>query len=356
MKGSDYLTWAKKYHHCAAYNLASSGVTRPAEYELSLGKDVLDLSGDHEEGWAPFIEQVARRYGVSVENVVPAPSASMANHLVCALLLEPGDEVLVEHPVYEPLHALPRFFHAEVRFFDRRREDAHALDMSILDSCLTERTRLVICSNLHNPTARLAPRSELERLAESAEANDFHVLIDEVYLEWLIDEGEQTAARLGPRMVTTSSLTKAFGLDALRAGWILADAEIAERLRRMIDLFYVKMPLPIERMAAHAVGQAPALLAPLKDQIAANKILVADFITSRADISWNPPDAGPVAFVELKKGSVDTLETRLRAADTLIAPGRFFGVPNSFRLGFGMKEEILREGLLRLDAALDKLT
>ena len=71
---------------------------RPAEYELGLGKDVLDLTGEHEEGWAPFIERIAKRYGVSEKNVVPAPGASMANHLVCALLLEPGDEALVEHP------------------------------------------------------------------------------------------------------------------------------------------------------------------------------------------------------------------------------------------------------------------
>ena len=62
MKGSEYLTWAKKHHHSATYNLASSGVTRPAEYELGLGKDVLDLSGEHEEGWAPFIERVAKRF------------------------------------------------------------------------------------------------------------------------------------------------------------------------------------------------------------------------------------------------------------------------------------------------------
>jgi aspartate/methionine/tyrosine aminotransferase len=355
MKGSEYLTWAKQHHHSAPYNLASSGVARPAEYELGLGKDVLDLSGDHEEGWAPFKECVARRYGVSEENVVPAPGASMANHLVCALLLEPGDEVLVEHPAYEPLHVLPRLFRAEVRFFDRHPQDNYALEPSIIESGLTERTRLVICSNLHNPTAKLARRTELESLAELAEAKNFHVLIDEVYLEWLIDEGEQTGARYGSRMVTTNSLTKAYGLDALRAGWILAEAELAERLRRMIDLFYVKMPLPIERMAAHAVEQAPSLLAPLKEQIAANKELVADFVTSHSALSWNPPDAGPVGFVELEKGSVDELTIRLQASDTLIAPGRFFGMPNHFRLGFGMKKEILQEGLHRLDAALSEL-
>ena len=280
----------------------------------------------------------------------------MANHLVCALLLEPGDEALIEHPVYEPLHILPRFFHAEVRFFDRSPQDGYALDASTIESGLTEQTRLVICSNLHNPTAKLARRAELENLAELAEAKNFHVLIDEVYLEWLIDEGEQSGARFGRRMVTTSSLTKAYGLDALRAGWILAEAELAERLRRMIDLFYVKMPLPIERMAARAIAQAPNLLAPLKHQIAENKKQVVDFISNHSALTWNPPDAGPVGFVELKSGSVDELETRLQEMDTLIAPGRFFGASNHFRLGFGMKKEILQEGLRRLDAALNALT
>ena len=276
----------------------------------------------------------------------------MANHIVCSLLLEPGNTVLVEHPVYEPLQLLPKLFHAEVRFFERRPEDDHRLNPEAIEALLDDRTRLLICSNLHNPTGKLARRAELEGIASLAETHGFHALVDEVYLEWLHDEGEPTATLLGPRMITTRSLTKAYGLNALRVGWVIAEEETAERLRRLNDLFAIIMPLPIERMAARAFDRAQELLSPLKRQLVENQAIVEDFIASQPWLSWDPPAAGPIGFTRLKEGSVDDLVARLQENDAAVAPGRFFGVPDHFRLGFGIEKEILVEGLRRLESAL----
>jgi len=61
--------------------------------------------------------------------------------------------------------------------------DGYALDVSRVEAALTARTRLVILSNLHNPTGAAVNRAELESLARLADRRDFHVLVDEVYLE-----------------------------------------------------------------------------------------------------------------------------------------------------------------------------
>jgi aspartate/methionine/tyrosine aminotransferase len=354
MKESPYITWAK-HHHQAKYNLASSGVTPLPIERLGVQPEDLDLSGEHEEGWPPLLERIARRYGVEPSNVVLAPGCSMANHIVCSLLLEPSDTVLVEHPVYEPLRLLPELFHAEVRLFERRAEDDYRLRPEAVEPLLDDRTRLVICSNLHNPTGKLARRDDLEGIASLAESHGFHVLVDEVYLEWLHDEGESTATLLGPRMITTSSLTKAYGLNALRAGWVIAEEEIAERLRRLNDLFTVIMPLPIERMAARAFDRAQELLSPLKKMLDENRAAVENFIAGQSLLSWDPPAAGPIGFVRLKEESVEDLVMRLQENDTAVAPGSFFGVDDHFRLGFGVEKEILDEGLRRIDYVLANL-
>jgi len=352
MKDSPYVTWAK-HHHGFAYNLASSGVADPPVELIGFRQEDLDISGEHVEGWPPLLERIAARYGVPPERVVLAQGTSMANHLVCALLLEPGDNVLVEAPCYEPLHALPRYFHAEVRFFRRRPEDAYRIDAEAVVRLADSRTRLIICSNLHNPTGKLAPRDDLEALGRLAEARGFHVLVDEVYLEWLHEASEATAARLGPRFITTRSLTKAYGLDALRAGWIIAGEETARRIRRLVDLFYVFMPHPAERMAARALDRARDLMAVLKPRVERNRGLVADFVAAHSELSWTPPDGGTVAFIRLERGSVDELARKLAELDTAVAPGRFFGAPDCFRVGMGMKSEILAEGLRRLSSALE---
>src|SRR5690606_39256154 len=265
VKGSPYIAWAKS-RLGIRYNLAASGVRACPVELLEPTLDDFTLGGAYPEGWPPLIGRIARRYGVAESQVVLAHGASMANHLACATLLEPGDDVLVEQPAYEPLVALPRYLRASVRAFDRRPEDGWRLNPDRVAAALTPRTRLVILSDLHNPTGVRAGEAELRALGEVAEARGFHVLVDGVYLEWLYDGGVPSAARLGPRFIVTSSLTKAYGLDGLRAGWILAPPEVADRIRRLEDLFSGHIAQPTQRLAAKALDRAAALLAPLRAQ------------------------------------------------------------------------------------------
>jgi aspartate/methionine/tyrosine aminotransferase len=178
------------------------------------------------------------------------------------------------------------------------------------------------------------------------------VLVDEVYLEWILDQGETSAVELGPRFIITSSLTKAYGLDDLRAGWIVADPGIAEKLRRLNDLFSIKMVHLAERWAALALDRAPALLETLRPVLETNRELVDRFVAAQPALEWLVPAAGTVGWVRLRGLEVDELNTRLLPLETAVVPGRFFGAPEFFRLGFGQVTELLEEGLERLARGL----
>lgn len=352
MKRSLYLEWAQS-RAGVRYNLASSGVPACPLERLQPELEDMDPADSSATGWPPLVERLAARYGVATEQVVLATGASLANHLVCATLLDPGDEVVIETPAYEPLVAVPEYLHADVRFFERRFEDAYALDPERVRAALTPRTRLVVLTDLHNPSGARADAGALAAVGEMAERHDFHVLVDEVYLEWLHDQGAQSAVQLSPRFVTTRSLTKAYGLDGLRVGWILAEPALAARIRQCKNLFFTTLAMPSERLAARALDRARVLLEPARDRIARNRALVADFVAGEERLSWTVPPAGTVGFVRLEGGDVDALVGRLEAEhDTTVAPGRFFGDPGAFRVGFGMDGGLLEEGLRRLGRAV----
>jgi len=354
---SEYLEWARA-HGTVKYSLAISGVPPFDVSLLSPSVDDFTMVADNEYGWPPLLERIARRYGVKPENVVLAHGTSMANHLACAALVEPGDRVLIETPVYDPLVAVPRYLGCEIDFFTRRSEYKYLLDVDNVARSLTPRTRLVILSNLHNPTGALAGHAELQSLARLAESHDFHVLVDEVYLEWLyrssVDSAMKSAINISPRFVTTRSLTKVFGLAALRAGWILADAELAVRMRRLNGLFASSMSHPAERLAARALDNAEMVLETQCRRLERNRSITSEFVASQSKLSWVQPVAGTVGFVRLKGGDVDGLVQRLLANDTLVTPGQFFGdeVADHFRIGFGMEQAHLEEALRRLASAL----
>ena len=106
---------------------------------------------------------------------------------------------------------------------------------------------------------------------------------------------------------------------------------------------------PLVASSAARAADTPALLAH-------NRALVNDFLAGRDDLEAPPVVGGVTCFPRLVRGDVDALDGLLRARyDAAIVPGRFFGLADHFRLGFGQPTGIVAGGLERLGAALDSL-
>ncbi len=355
MKSSPYITWAKE-RAALRYTLARSGTPACREEELRLGLEDLALHSHDEDGWIPLREAVGARYGLTADGVVLAHGCSLANHLVVTLLVDAGDTVLVERPGYEALVALPRSVGAEVHPFDRDPERGGGTLAERVEAALVPGVRLVILSDLHNPTGARVGEGEWTGLAELAERHDFHVLVDEVYLDLAAEGPPRSAAARSPRLIATGGLTKCFGLGALRMGWVLAEPGLAERLRRLNDLFTVVIAHPCERIALKALQRAEAILAPRRTLLETNRTRVDTFIAGRPELTWRDPGAGTVGWVSAPGVAVDELADLLVAEyDSAVAPGRFFGDPQGFRVGYGMPTDDLDEALRRLGDALDRL-
>ena len=345
---SDYMYWAKNQRP-ATYHLGSSEVPHFHMDRWAIEPAALELDGASRYRDPPLREAIARKTGVTPDRVVMADGTSMANMLAMAGLIAPGDEVLIEHPVYEPLVAAARFLGAEVRHFTRQGPD-FALDPDAVKAALTPRTTLIVLTNLHNPTGNLADTETLRAIG----ALGPRVLVDEVYLD--AAPGQRTAALLGDAFVCTSSLTKVYGLSGLRCGWILAEPALTERFWRLNELFSVAQAHSTERLSLIALARLDEVAADTPALLARNRALANTFFAGRADLEVAPMVYNVTCFPRLKQGDVDALNARLRAHyDTSIVPGRFFGLADHFRLGVGGPTEMVAAGLERLGKALDEL-
>ena len=350
---SDYMYWAKN-QPAAAYPLASSEVPpcRLDRFPVTIAD--LELDGRSRYRYPPLREAVARHCGVDTDRVVLADGTSMANMLAMAALIQPGDEVLAEHPVYEPMVATARYLGAGMRRFHRA-APAFALDPAEVERAMTPDTRLILLTNLHNPSSGRAEQAALRSVGEIAARVGAHVLVDEVYLDAAAPR-QPTAALLGERFVVTSSLTKCYGLSGIRCGWIIAPPDLAERMWRLNELFGVAQSHAAERLACIAFEHMDEIAQPLTDLLPGNRALLNNWLRSRPDIACAELTGGITAFPRLLSGDVDTLHRLLRERyDTSIVPGAFFGAPDHFRLGIGNETEVLTAGLDRLGTALDAL-
>jgi aspartate/methionine/tyrosine aminotransferase len=351
-----YVAWARA-RPAARYDLAASDLqpVTGAEWPPLLESDDRPIDDPpSEEG--VLAAAIAAHCGVDAEQVVTAVGSAGANLLAMAALLRPRDAVIVEEPGYAPIAGAARLFGADVIVLKRRAECGYRVDPAALRTALTPRTRLVVLTRPHNPTGALIDEPTLQAVAAIADEARVHVLVDEVYLDTVIGPAPTAAAHVSDRFISTSSLTKAYGLSGLHCGWALASPSVAQRMRAARAV--IGAAAPSRTLALRAFADLEVLRKRALGIVARNQALLARHLGGRADVAWTPPAAGTVAFPRLPRvADIDAFVDRLLVERyTAVVPGRFFGQPQHVRVAFGMGTDELAGGLEALTAALDALT
>ena len=352
---SEYMHWAKT-RSCARFNLATSGLANLSLRELDVSIADLEITGETGYGYPPLVNSLADRYAINADCIVTAAGTSFANHLAMAALIRPGDEILLESPIYEPVLALARYLGADVKRFQRRFADGFRISPAEIERNLSSRTRLIVITNFHNPSGVITDDETLLAVGELASRRNARVLVDEVYLQMLFTEPPATAFHLGKQFVVTSSLTKAFGLSGLRCGWILAEPELARRMWLLNDLFASTPVHAGERLSVVALKQLAGITQRAQARLDKNRELLNQFLDSRNDLEAIRPRLGSIMFPRVKQGTAEKLCDLLSEKyETSVVPGSFFELPEHFRVGLGGDSETLAEGLNRLGSALGEL-
>jgi len=351
-KHSDYMHWSKTQSR-ARFNLATSGVAPFPLRDLPTKLKELEINGDDSYGYAPLQQAIAEHHGVAPECVVESAGTSMANHLAMAAIIEPGNEVLIEYPAYGPILDVAHYLQANIKRFRRVEENGWAIDPAEVRQCVTPKTRLIVITNLHNPTSALTSESVLREIGDIARSIGALVLVDEVYLDAVYDRTPRTSFHLGSQFVVTSSLTKVYGVSGLRCGWTLAQPELAWKMKRLNDLYSATAVYPGELLSVAAFQHLNLLRDRARRIVDADRKLLRGFLAQQPAISAVWTDWGTTSFVKLRDGNADIFLERLRSDfDTSAVPGRFFEMPDHFRIGMGVNTEMFAEGLNRIERVL----
>lgn len=321
------------------------------------GRELPDLNlGEANPRGSPELRSViGAQHQVWPGQVLVCNGASEGNFLVHAALLNPGDEAIAEVPLYPPMRDSLVGLGATVKRVPRLAAEKWRLDLDALEREITAKTKLLVLTNANNPTNALLTAKELKRIADLAEAHRFHVHIDETFRELAFDETPPSAVSFGPRFVVTSTLTKAFGLGGLRLGWILGAPDVIERVKAVKDYVSICPNGISEELAGWALSRKEEFLARARRITDANRPVVRAWLEGNPGVECFLPEYGNLCFPKLPV-SVDDLAEKLRNQyKVVIAPGRFFGMNEHVRLGYGEDRAILERGLQRLDLAMHGL-
>ncbi|OFZ68085.1 MAG: hypothetical protein A2Z01_05490 [Betaproteobacteria bacterium RBG_16_58_11] len=187
-------------------------------------------------------------------------------------------------------------------------------------------------------------------LGDWLDAIDAYAVVDEVYRDF--DPNPPPVAQaLHPRLITTASLTKVYGLGSLRAGWALMPEALVTKAEQRYDFMAVNPATTLLNLALSAFPKLAPLRARAIQRAQQNRDLVASWLSDSTCFSVQLPAHGIIALLQLPPGADDLALTRyLAEKQVLVAPGAYFGAPGTLRLAYGMEPARLGEALERLEA------
>ncbi|MEA1941139.1 MAG: pyridoxal phosphate-dependent aminotransferase [Pseudomonadota bacterium] len=303
------------------------------------------------------VAALARRYDVPRDRIISTTGATEGLHTVYRALLEAGDHVLIETPHFELFDSLAHSNGLAVDHFPRRAPD-FAIDMDAFEAALTPRTRMVVVSDLHNPSSEPLPPEQLERLTQLADQRGFWLVVDEVYRDYgPAATRTSVAATRSPNVITISSLTKIYGLSSVRCGWIIASGDTLASLRAFNDRYAFGVSKLGHAVAALVLENPEPFDAYVRDLIEQARPVIAryyDLWQAEKLVEGRLPAHGCISFPRLV-GIEDThafSDWLMTHCDVIVAPGELFGMPGHVRIGHAQPADRLEAGLSLLTHGL----
>jgi hypothetical protein len=138
---------------------------------------------------------------------------------------------------------------------------------------------------------------------------------------------------------------------------VLAEAELAHRMRLLHDIFGALAPHPAETLSVLAIGRLNQFIKRAKHILETNRAVLNDFYDTREDLQIERSSLGTTSFPRLMRGNVDALyDSLVTEYETAIVPGKFFESPQHFRIGLCADPAAFAGGVERLGRALDRLS
>jgi aspartate/methionine/tyrosine aminotransferase len=355
----DLFEWLLKNAPNTTYNLAFSNIDglTVEEYQKYTGFTLpkkFDLGLNAQYGAQELKETLSGMYNCTPDNIVTSTGASEANFLVFSSLLSQGSDFIVERPGYQPMWLTPEMLGARRINWPRKFENKFRVDGETLSSLITEKTKLVVLTNLHNPSGVLTNQKTIKTIAEIAEEHGAYVLVDEIFLDGSFTS--QSSCFGIPNVIVTSSATKIYGIGGLHTGWIIASQEITMLCQKLKAHFTGAASYTSEIMTAHILSKArDDLRNRFQKRAKTNLEILKSWMNQHNEFfEWIEPDGGIVCFPKYKMDipSVDLCKYLFETQKILVNPGAFFNLEGFIRVSYGCDERTLQKALDALEKGL----
>ncbi len=307
----------------------------------------------------------------SHEQIVVSTGAKQSLANVINALVNPGDEVIVASPFWVS-------YAAQVQLAEGKLVELHAgidkdfkVTPEMLESAITDKTKVFLYSSPCNPTGAVYSKDELEALANViAKHERIFVLADEIYEHINFIGGHESIGQfenIKDRVITVNGLSKGFAMTGWRLGYIGAPLEVAKACTKMQGQITSGTSVITQMAAITALGDNLERTFQMREAFLRRRNLVLDLLGKIPGLKVNVPEGAFYVFPDASAFfGTSTGDTTINNVDDLtmyllqdchvaVVTGSAFGNPNCFRISYAAADEVLVEAVDRIKQSLAKL-
>jgi aspartate/methionine/tyrosine aminotransferase len=299
----------------------------------------------------------ATRYGVSVdpERVIVTSGASAALLLALAVLVDPGDEVLLTDPGYPCNRNFVRLFGGRPRGMNVGAETAYQPTCEQVSAAWGNRTRALLLATPANPTGTLIGDEVLSRIADGVRGHGGALLVDEIYHGLTYGTEAGTVLRYTDDAFVINSFSKYFGMTGWRLGWLIAPRPYVREIEKLAQNLYISPSAPAQHAALAAFDAGTiAILESRRAQFQARRDFLVPALRRLGFRVATEPRGAFYVYADISGIADDSHALAMRLIDeagVAITPGLDFGEnapERHVRLAYTTSLERIEAGVERI--------
>ena len=272
---------------------------------------------------------------VSLERICLTTSTSEAYSFLFRLLCDSGDEVLIARPSYPLFDFIARLDDVRLVEYPLLYDDGWHIDLHLLEQAITPRTRAIVVVHPNNPTGNFASDMERAALEELCSRRDLALIVDEVFLDYSVEEVRPRSFVAGRSQALTfvlSGLSKVCGLPQMKVSWIAANgpddavARAMARIEVIADTF-LSMNAPMQQALPHWLAGREGLQRQIRTRMHTNLAVLDARLPGTQANSLVMQGGWTVVLRVPRTVKGRPFEEAALEQGVVVQPGEFYGLP-----------------------------
>ncbi len=380
-----YIAKARRLQEEKNIDVISFGVGQPDiptfDYIVEAAVEALreKFTGYTETAGIPELRRAIAHYlnerynaGVDEDEVIVTTGAKTAIFLAIASYIDIGDEIIVPEPSYPAYPEIARALGGKpvyVKLAWKGQDKGFHLDIEKIEQAITNKTKIIVINNPHNPTGTLFDKNQLDELIEIARKKKLLILSDEIYDNFVYSSKFYSILEYPDwkdYVLYVNGFSKTYSMTGWRLGYLVVRREIAEKLKKLAVNIYSCPPSIAQKAGVAALNGPQTDRNKMIEEFRRRRDVIVEELRKIPGFEVATPKGAFYVFPRITKILEEAKISTEQFADNLlynqgvvVLPGTVFpdkAGEGYLRLSYAVSTSKIKEGITRIKREVEKIT